>query len=812
MKLRVSSPLTALLVAAPLVLGQCDTAEERGERHFQSGVELAEAGDTDRALVELRNVFQLDGRHREARQLYAKLERERGNSGEAYGQYLRLVEQYPRDFEARRNLGEMAINRMDWPDVERHLDVAAEIDPDDLSVRAMVATMEYREAIREEDAEARAAAAKEARAVLREDDDSLIARRIVINELLSGDDPQAALPEIVRALEQERDNLEYHELKLRLLQADGQTEAATEQFEAMHARFPDNEALRDGLISWYMELGDTDAAEGFLRDLAAQSDEPGPSVTVVRFLRETEGDEVAEAELDRLIESGEHTATFRAARASLMLERGEVDAALSELEDTVEGAEPSDEIHDIRTTLAELHERTGDEAAARAEVERILEADGDHAGALKKRARWLIEDDDPDAALRALRRAQQSAPRDPEVLTLMARTYERIGDRQLAGDRLSLAAEVSGQAPVESLSYARFLIEEDRLSTARAVLDDALRQSPQNVDLMRTLGEVHIADGAWERAESQIAQLREIDSAAARGATNALRNSLLVAQERTDESIAFLQGLIDRGEADIRAAARIVEGHMNAGRIEAAEDYLDDALAEDPEQPVLRFLRAGVNAIRGDAEAAEEIYAALIEEYPSDEAPVRALYQMQRQLGETDAAEETLDTALERMPDSVWLNWARAGDLENSGDFEGAIAIYEHLYESNRDNAVIANNLASLISTHRSDAEDLERAHSIARRLRDSDVPAFQDTYGWIAHRRGNHEEALRHLEPAAEGLPDDPLVQYHLGMTYAALERHDAARETLQRALELAAGSPWPQFIEAQETLATLPEPVQDD
>jgi tetratricopeptide (TPR) repeat protein len=114
----------------------------------------------------------------------------------------------------------------------------------------------------------------------------------------------------------------------------------------------------------------------------------------------------------------------------------------------------------------------------------------------------------------------------------------------------------------------------------------------------------------------------------------------------------------------------------------------------------------------------------------------------------------------------------------------------------------MANNLASLISTYREDQESLERAYTIARRLRGSDVPPFQDTYGWIAYRRGEYEEALAHLEPAAAALPEDPLVQYHLGMTYLALGRGEEALEfSCAARCELAGpDDPRPQFEIARD------------
>ena len=94
-------------------------------------------------------------------------------------------------------------------------------------------------------------------------------------------------------------------------------------------------------------------------------------------------------------------------------------------------------------------------------------------------------------------------------------------------------------------------------------------------------------------------------------------------------------------------------------------------------------------------------------------------------------------------------------------------------------------------------------------------MPAFQDTYGWIAYRRGDLTEALANLEPAAAGLPNDPLVQFHLGMTYAALKRpEDAAAGAAPRAGKLAGDSPLPQFQTARDTLTTLgvPEPAAPD
>ena len=142
--------------------------------------------------------------------------------------------------------------------------------------------------------------------------------------------------------------------------------------------------------------------------------------------------------------------------------------------------------------------------------------------------------------------------------------------------------------------------------------------------------------------------------------------------------------------------------------------------------------------------------------------------------------------------------------MERENDFDGAIAIYEQLYEKDSSSLVIANNLASMLATYKDDQISLEKASRVARRLKGTTVPPFQDTYGWILFRNGNFDEALTYLEPAANGLAGDPIVQFHLGKTYQALGRDDDARAAFQRASDIASqDDPRDQIAEARDFLA---------
>ena len=811
MKARIFLLLLVVAIGTVIFLTRFGNSEQKAEKYYQSALELIEQGDEERAMVQLRNVFDLNGRHHDARIAYAELLRKRGDIAESYGHYLRLIEQYPDDVEGRRALAEMAIRGGNWEEAERHARKLLELAPDDLEARAMNAVLDYRDAVRRNDAAAKAKAVKAAKAVLAQDPEITMARRVLIQDALSGPRPMDALKQLDIALEQEPDSLELHQARLRLLALAGRDDEVGERLREMTRIFPDNERVQSSLIAWYLRRGDVEGAEKFMRRMAAEADaadRPGLNLAIVQFLRRTKGYDAARKELDNLIaRSDDNADLYKAMRAVLDFELGDDrEKAVADLENILDGAKSDAKMRDVRVILARMLQSSGNEVGARAEVEKVLSEDPGHVGALKMKAAWQIEDDKPEEAILTLRKALDQAPRDPELLTLMARAHERNGDHQLAGERLALAVEASGSAPAESLRYARFLIGEGRLAPAESVLIDALRRNPADQQLLRTLADIYIRQKDWPRARGIVRRLNEIGSEEAKAAANSIQTRLLLAQGKPEDSIEFVQKLIDAGDADARAGALVVQTHLREGNVEAAAAYADRLLEKAPKDPALRMLRAGVYMAEGRPDEAEKIYRALIAENPKDDLPVQALYTLLHKAGRDEEARVVLDQGLENAPLSPTLNWIRAGLLEKAGDIEGAIAIYEKLYERNRDDLVVANNLASLIAASRDDRESLERAFAIARRLRGSKVPAFQDTYGWLQLRRGNAKAALPVLEAAARGLPENPEVQLHLGLAYAALKDTARARETLERGLEMAKGLDLPVVEEARKALESLP------
>ena len=796
----------ALALAALLTLAACQSSEERAEGHYQDALALLAEDDTDRALVELRNVFDLDGQHREARRLYAATLAERGALTEAYGQYLRLAEQFPDDLDARLALGRIAVGRRQWDEVRRHGAVARELAPDDAEVRVFDLNIAYADALAADDAPARREAVRETLAAIEGRPDDLSLRRIAVDGAIRDGELDTALARVEETLAVAPEERSLYDMRVNLLSELDRGDEVEPLLLDMIDRFPGEPELVGALLRFYVTRGEVDAGEAFLRaraETAQEEEATGARIDLARFLLELKGPEAALAELPAE-EGGDPV--LRALRAQILFNEGSTDEAIAEMESLLEGAEGGIESDENRVVLARMLEATGNRVGAQRLVAQVLEGDSTQIEALKMEAGWRIAADDPDGAIALLRTALDESPDDARALTLMAQAHSRNGNRDLARDMLSLAVDASGNGVEESRRYVALLLEEDRVRPAEEVLLDALRATPGDSSLMLDLANVYIRTEDWGRVRQVESQLRRLDTPEAARLADGIEATRLASEGRMEDAISFLEELAAENSQDMAARIAVVRARMIAGDAEGALSYAEELRAEAPDDLSLALIQAAALASVGRHDEAAAIYREVLGQIPGIES---AWVQLVRSLiadGDSEGARTALAEGLEALPDGSNLLWAQASFLEGEGDRDGALEIYARLYAQAPDSLVIANNYASLLSTLRGDdPEAIERAYAVARRLRGSEQPAFQDTYGWLSHLRGDQAAAVEHLEPAAAALSGDALVQYHLGAAYRAQGRDAEAEAQFRTALTLMETDGHPQIETVRAALAEI-------
>lgn len=806
---RTKGLLATMALMLVFSVSGCESVKEKAESHYQKSLELVQAGDVDRALVELKAVFSLNSQHRDARMLYAKLKVDRNEIQEAYGHLMLVVEEFPDDVEAQALLGELALKGGALDEAQRHAYIAEKLKPEDLKIQSIATAVRYAIAKRDGDNATMEAQFTRAQELLAVDPSNTYIRRVVVDRLAAESKLSAALASVDEALALAPLDTDMNQMKLTILSQQSDLPGLGAHLKTMVERFPENKEVRTALVRWYLAQGDRDGAEAYVRSLVAKAgNEIPPRVTLVQFLKEVRGNDVALAELDKLITEGLDDQTFKLMRATLLFDSGDHAAAIAQVNDMLVGQSASDKVRTSQVTLARMLTLDGQKDKAKELVEHVLSQDAKEVGALKLKADWLIEQDEVRDAVLALRTAQDQSPNDPEIMTLLARAYERGGNRELMAESLALAYEASQFGPEETLRYANYLFVTDKMLTAEEVLLKGLRMAPSNVPILAKLGDVYLALNDLPRAQQVADALTAMNTEETLNIAAALKSTLLQRSERNQESIDFLQAMVNKGEGGLAAQAAIIRAHLANGEIRDARLFMDELLAKHTETDAqatseLNFLNAALLATEGKFDEAAVVYRSLLQEDPKNEAVWRALIATTERGHDSVAAEAVLEEALTAMPGSPNLMWVKAGYAEKQGRIDDAIAIYEQLYTADSNSPIVANNLASLITTYRDDDASQQRAFVIARRLRGTKIPAFQETYGWISYRLGNYAEALEYLEPAAKGLQDDPTVHYHLAKTYVALNRPADAVPNYERALELWGTANFPMVDDARTELA---------
>jgi tetratricopeptide (TPR) repeat protein len=101
----------------------------------------------------------------------------------------------------------------------------------------------------------------------------------------------------------------------------------------------------------------------------------------------------------------------------------------------------------------------------------------------------------------------------------------------------------------------------------------------------------------------------------------------------------------------------------------------------------------------------------------------------------------------------------------------------------------------------------LDKAYDLAKRAKEAvNQPHIADTLGWILFKRGDYSNALPLLQEGASKLPDQPEIQFHLGMAYYMVGEEGPARVALQKAVDARADFPGKDEARRRLTLLAIP------
>jgi predicted Zn-dependent protease len=228
----------------------------------------------------------------------------------------------------------------------------------------------------------------------------------------------------------------------------------------------------------------------------------------------------------------------------------------------------------------------------------------------------------------------------------------------------------------------------------------------------------------------------------------------------------------------------LVSELIRTKQTDRAVAFLQAILKTDPKNAEALVLMGSIALMNNVPDQANAYFTAAMTRQPKNIIGYRALADLYLKQKNNDSAMKVVQAGLQELPDNVVLHMSLAGILELKQDYEGAIAQYQYVLTQQPGSMIAANNLASMLADHRTDKASLEQAQALAASLRNSPVPQFKDTLGWVDYQQRDYQAAARLLEAAVAALPDVPLIHYHLGMTYLAMGQAGKAADQFNTAL----------------------------
>lgn len=811
-RLFLLSVIVGIAVFGYILVGT-GTPEERAEGYFQRGQELVQSGETDSAILEFRNVFQHQPNHIEARVALADIYEERGNFNEAFGHLNWLAEKFPENIEIQKKALAVGLPLEVWGNLSTISAAILAKEPQDNDAVIASTVSNYVLSIVDKQVDRRNELGQKTIALLEDNPDHQLLLRTAADFAISQRRQLEALSYIDRGISLNPDNREFRRMRLNILSVLQDWNAVETELLELTTRFPDDESYPNTLVQFYFSRDRFDEVEETFRQMIATSEDSTLAVQrLVAFLAQHKGFDDAIAELDNQLPNAKDPVLLTAIRAGFVFQSGDQSSGVAALEKLIADNPEYEGLNRFKTSLGQMLLQADNVVGARALIEEVLADDPTNVQAVKVKSEWLISEDNSGEALNLLRSILSSEENDPQVFSLLSRAYTREGKPEIAAQMLSEAVTASNNAPQESLRYAQVLAREGDFIPAERTLIDSLRLNPNNPVLLGALGNIYIQLQDWSRAEQVLADLNRLGSEEAVRRAYQLRLNVLNAKNSTGEAVQFLQELAETSDVSVQAKVQLLRVYLSQQDTVAARQSIDELLADAPENPNFQFLDAVVQLAEGDIDGAEAKLRNVVGENPGFERAVLSLHRIYKSKGADEDAQLVLQNGIEANENAANLRWLMASQKEQTGDVEGAIAIYEEMYAKNSENLIVANNLASLLSNHRTDEPSIERAATIAKRLASFDNAAFNDTYGWILHLQGKHEEALTYLQKSADQIAQDPTVRFHLAEVLAALGNTEEARASYAQVLSLAGATTDQKIVDkASSMVSTLGQQDQN-
>ncbi len=627
---------------------------------------------------------------------------------------------------------------------------------------------------------------------------------------------------------------------------------------------PQNNAARSKLALGFMAIGQ--AAEARKEAISILKQDPANSDAILVLADSSRGkEEIASAEQELAKFPQKNTAAFHLANASLAIKKNDLGAASDEVQQAIAADPKSSRAHLVMAYLyllrknpshadpefkaaaelapvrseeqikyAEFQAANGAADAARALLQQVTKKAPDYLPAWRSLAQLAFVEKKYDEALSFLENIFSRDPDNPDAGLLQAQVWMAKGDPAKGIATLDRLNHTYPNNPVIKYQLARAYVLSKSLTQAAAALEQVIAAKPDFAEAILLLAELNLRAGKAQTVVTAMEDLLKVRPdlaqakvllASAYQASGRLDDAASLFREqvqKTPESpdAHFVLGVIlrqqnknteARGEFEKTselmpdnwlAIDHIVEMDIGEKNFADATPRVEAYVARKPNEAPGHYMLGKIYSAQQDWAQAESELKKAVDLDPNFGVAYNGLVSVYMTQNKLPQAIAELESALKQRPGDARVLLTMGLIYDQMKDYTKARDAYEKALVANPNAVVALNNLAYIYGER---FNQLDRAYELAQKARNlqPEDGSIADSLGWILYKRGNYQQALSLLQESSGKLPDNPEVQFHLGMTASMMGQTEVARAALEKAAHATAA--FPGKDEAERRLASL-------
>ncbi len=424
-------------------------------------------------------------------------------------------------------------------------------------------------------------------------------------------------------------------------------------------------------------------------------------------------------------------------------------------------------------------------------VQKILVQEQGNVQARLLHARLQRAQGKAPAAIQEMEELKRNYKASPEIDFELALAYYENQERAKAASSLQETLRLLPNHLQAALFLAQLNIEKGDPASAISALQNLLQQPRgfTQLDLTRAQFLLASAYSAQRRFDDALTLYSAMEKRLSNNPAIPFLSGLNFRQQnRNAEARRAFQRASLLTTNDLRTASELIDLDLLEKNYPAAFQRVQEFLLRHPRSPPAKLIEARIFLAQTNLNEAEAALQKAIEWEPNFGAAYELLAQTYLAGNKLPEALQQLAQVTEKNPRNVSALMKMATLLDKQGESAKAAKTYQDLLKVAPQFVPALNNLAYLLSEKLGKNDDAYPLASKARELSSADpktAASISDTLGWIQFHRREFPRALLLLQESAAQLPQEPDIQFHLGMAFYMMGQEQNARLAFQHALQ---------------------------